>query len=86
MPYALILFVHQADVPESLQNMDTITPVARYVETNLHRMSTNALADGDMLNLLGGEGGVQVDVVFYMVSNSKWQGGKIYTEYKLAVY
>lgn len=56
--------------------MDTITPVARYVETHLHRMSTNALADGDVLNLLGGEGGVQVDVVFYMVSSSKWLSGQ----------
>jgi len=51
--------------------MDTITPVAQYIESQLQRMSSNALADGDMLNLLGGEGGVQVDVVFYLVSNSK---------------
>lgn len=55
----------------SSQAMDTITPVAQYIESQLQRMSSNALADGDMLNLLGGEGGVQVDVVFYLVSNSK---------------
>lgn len=41
----------------------------QYVESNLHRMSSNNLADGDVLNMLGGDGGVQVDVVFYMVSN-----------------
>ncbi|KAM7219843.1 hypothetical protein V8F06_004698 [Rhypophila decipiens] len=64
-----ICFVDTPGYASFSSNMDTITPVARYVETNLHRMSTNALADGDMLNLLGGEGGVQVDVVFYMVSN-----------------
>ncbi|KAM7191399.1 hypothetical protein V8F20_009326 [Naviculisporaceae sp. PSN 640] len=64
-----ICFVDTPGYGSFSSNMDTITPVARYVETHLHRMSTNALADGDMLNLLGGEGGVQVDVVFYMVTN-----------------
>ena len=53
--------------------MDTITPVAEYVEAHLRRMSSNSLSDGDMLNLLGGEGGIQVDAVFYMVSNSLLQ-------------
>jgi len=51
--------------------MDTVTPVTDYIASQLQRMNTNALADGEMLNLLGGEGGVQVDVVFYMVSRSK---------------
>ncbi|KAL2155937.1 hypothetical protein VTH82DRAFT_679 [Thermothelomyces myriococcoides] len=49
--------------------MDTITPVSQYIESHLQRISSNSLSDGDLLNLLGGEGGVQVDVVFYMVSN-----------------
>ena len=51
--------------------MDTITPVASYIESHFRRMSSNSLSDGDTLNLIGGEGGVQVDVVFYLVSNSK---------------
>jgi hypothetical protein len=51
------------------QSMDTITPVAQYIEAHLQRMNTNFLSDGDILNLLGGEGGVQVDAVFYLVSN-----------------
>lgn len=51
--------------------MDTITPVVQYIESQMQRMSVNALNDGDMLNMLGGEGGVQIDVVFYLVSNSK---------------
>ena len=49
--------------------MDTITPVAQYIEAHLQRMRSNCLSDGDILNLLGGEGGIQVDVVFYLVSN-----------------
>lgn len=49
--------------------MDTITPVTQYIEAHLQRMNANLLTDGDILNLLGGEGGVQVDVVFYLISN-----------------
>jgi hypothetical protein len=49
--------------------MDTITPVVRYIEAHLQRINQNFLSDGDVLNLLGGEGGIQVDLVFYMVSN-----------------
>jgi hypothetical protein len=48
--------------------MDTISPVLQYVESHLRRMSSNSLTDGDILNMLGGDGGVQVDVVFYMIS------------------
>lgn len=53
------------------QAMETISRVVQYVESHLHRMSSNSLPDGDILNLVGGDGGVQVDAVFYMVSNRK---------------
>ena len=49
--------------------METIARVVQYAESHLHRLSSNKLADGDILNLFGGDGGVQVDAVFYMVSN-----------------
>lgn len=49
--------------------MDAIAPVVQYIEDHLQRLSSNSLSDGDLLNLLGGEGGIQVDAVFYMVSN-----------------
>lgn len=49
--------------------MDTISPVVQYVESHLQRVHSNSLGDGDILNMLGGDGGVQVDVVFYMISN-----------------
>ncbi len=55
----------------AVQAMETISRVVQYVESHLHRMSSNSLPDGDILNLVGGDGGVQVDVVFYMVSNRK---------------
>ncbi|KAK3990577.1 hypothetical protein QBC44DRAFT_380472 [Cladorrhinum sp. PSN332] len=49
--------------------METITPVTDYIQAHLSRISSNELGDGDLLNMLGGEGGVQVDVVLYMVTN-----------------
>jgi hypothetical protein len=49
--------------------MDTIAPVAQYIEGHLQRISSNMLTDGDLLNLVGGEGGVQIDLVLYLVSN-----------------
>lgn len=49
--------------------MDTITPVTSYIEDHFRRMRSDSLSDGDTLNLIGGAGGVQVDVVFYMVLN-----------------
>lgn len=52
--------------------MDTISPVVQYVESHLQRMSSNTLADGDVLNMLGGDGGVQVDVVFYLISHRQF--------------
>lgn len=52
--------------------MDTISPVVQYVESHLQRMYSNTLADGDVLNMLGGDGGVQVDVVFYMISHRQF--------------
>ncbi|KAL1836627.1 hypothetical protein VTJ49DRAFT_4861 [Mycothermus thermophilus] len=64
-----ICFVDTPGYGSGSSSMDTITPVAQYVEGHLQRISSNMLTDGDLLNLLGGEGGVQVDVVFYLVSN-----------------
>jgi hypothetical protein len=51
--------------------METVSGVVQYVESQLHRMSSNSLPDGDMLNMVGGDGGVQVDVVFYMISKGE---------------
>lgn len=64
-----ICFVDTPGYGSGSSSLDTITPVTQYIEAHLRRMSSNSLSDGDMLNLLGGEGGIQVDVVFYMVSN-----------------
>ncbi|KAK4241663.1 hypothetical protein C8A03DRAFT_30103 [Achaetomium macrosporum] len=64
-----ICFVDTPGYGSGSSSMDTITPVVQYIEAHLQRMNTGLLSDGDLLNLLGGEGGVQVDAVFYLVSN-----------------
>ncbi|KAK0646309.1 hypothetical protein B0T16DRAFT_328701 [Cercophora newfieldiana] len=64
-----ICFVDTPGYGSGSSSMDTITPVTDYIEGHFRRMSAGSLSDGDTLNMVGGEGGVQVDVVFYMVSN-----------------
>lgn len=51
--------------------MEAITPVIRYVESHFEKMQSNASSDPDLLNMLGGDGGSQVDVVLYLIQNSK---------------
>ncbi|KAH6850394.1 hypothetical protein B0I37DRAFT_113367 [Chaetomium sp. MPI-CAGE-AT-0009] len=64
-----ICFIDTPGYGSGSSSMDTITPVAQYIEAHLQRINSNFLTDSDLLNLLGGEGGVQVDAVFYLVSN-----------------
>lgn len=46
-------------------------PVVQYIESLLHRnASVTAMSDNDLLGILSGNGGVQVDVVFYMLKPS----------------
>lgn len=64
-----ICFVDTPGYGNGSSSMDTITPVTQYIQAHLDRINSHTLTDADMLNMLGGEGGAQVDVVFYMVSN-----------------
>ncbi|KAK1835119.1 Septin-1 [Podospora conica] len=64
-----ICFVDTPGYGSGSSSMDTITPVTSYIEGHFRRMRSDSLSDGDTLNLIGGAGGVQVDVLFYMVLN-----------------
>ncbi|KAL2140711.1 hypothetical protein VTI28DRAFT_3496 [Corynascus sepedonium] len=64
-----ICFVDTPGYGSGSSSMDTITPVSQYVEAHLERILSNSLSDGDLLNMLGGDGGVQVDAVLYLISN-----------------
>lgn len=53
--------------------METITPIVRYVESLFEMVQANGSTDPDMLNMLGGDGGSQVDAVLYLINGSMCQ-------------
>lgn len=53
------------------QSMESITPVIRYVESHFEKVQSNTSPDAEMLNMLGGDGGSQVDLVFYLIQKSE---------------
>lgn len=53
-----------------LQTMDTITPTVHYVESFFERVQANGSTDPDLLNMLGGDGGNQVDAILYLIKDS----------------
>ncbi|KAI1861358.1 uncharacterized protein JN550_010888 [Neoarthrinium moseri] len=50
--------------------METIVPCVDYVESHLNKLASDSLSDSEMLKVLGGDGGFQVDVVLYLVQRS----------------
>ncbi|KAJ4419332.1 hypothetical protein N0V82_005020 [Gnomoniopsis sp. IMI 355080] len=50
-------------------SMETITHTIRYVESLFELVQANGSTDPDMLNMLGGDGGNQVDAVLYLVKD-----------------
>ncbi|XXG96470.1 polynucleotide adenylyltransferase [Hypoxylon texense] len=63
-----VCFVDTPGYRNGASAMDTIVPCIEYIESHLNRLASDSLSDSDMLNMLGGDGGFQVDVVFYLVS------------------
>lgn len=49
-----------------------ISPVVDYIESQFQKVeSKDGMTDSDIIHLLGGNGGSQVDVVFYIIVNRK---------------
>ncbi|RYP23722.1 hypothetical protein DL767_008736 [Monosporascus sp. MG133] len=65
-----ICFVDTSGYGNGSSVMETIVRCVEYVESHLDRVSSDNLSESDMLNMLGGDGGFQVDVVLYLISNS----------------
>ncbi|KAI1772501.1 Septin-domain-containing protein [Hypoxylon cercidicola] len=63
-----VCFVDTPGYRNGASAMDTIMPCIEYIESHLNRLASDSLNDSDMLNMLGGDGGFQVDVVFYLIS------------------
>ncbi|KAB8296934.1 hypothetical protein EYC80_002342 [Monilinia laxa] len=50
--------------------LEVISPVVNYIESQFQKLeSKDGMSDSDMIQLLGGNGGSQVDVVFYIIIN-----------------
>ena len=48
-------------------------PTIRYIDRLLHRNATfKSLTEHELLHILSGNGGVQVDLVLYVISNGKF--------------
>jgi hypothetical protein len=53
-------------------NASQVDPVTQYIEALLHQnASISVMTDNDLLNVLTGNGGVQVDVVLYVFASRK---------------
>jgi hypothetical protein len=52
------------------QAMESIVTCVDYVESHLNKVSSDSLSEPEMLNMLGGNGGFQVDLVLYLVHRS----------------
>ncbi|KAI8966234.1 hypothetical protein F5Y11DRAFT_309791 [Daldinia sp. FL1419] len=63
-----VCFVDTPGYRNGSSAMETIMSCVEYIEEHLNKISSDSLSDSDMLNMLGGNGGFQVDVVFYFVS------------------
>ncbi|KAI1648554.1 Septin-domain-containing protein [Daldinia loculata] len=63
-----VCFVDTPGYQNGSSAMETIMSSVEYIESHLDKISSDSLSDSDMLNMLGGSGGFQVDVVFYFIS------------------
>ncbi|KAI0881943.1 uncharacterized protein GGS22DRAFT_171178 [Annulohypoxylon maeteangense] len=63
-----VCFVDTPGYRNGSSAMENIMSCIEYVESHLNKMSSDSLSDSDMLDVLGGGGGFQVDVVFYLIS------------------
>lgn len=56
-----------ADADACIQFRDSVRPVLRYMEEQLAASSTLNMRDEDIINMMSGDGGSQVDVVLYLI-------------------
>ena len=54
-----------------MSKMETIDSVIGYVEQQLEKSFSPSIGEGDVVGLMSGDGGSQVDVVLYLISQGK---------------
>ena len=64
-----ICFVDTQGYSNSISRIETMQSVLRYIEAQLTKpFAAPTSTEGDIIELLSGHGGSQVDVVFYLLS------------------
>lgn len=67
-----LCFVDTPGYSGGMSLIEGVEPVIQYVENQIARtISPTQISDADLLSLLAGNGGPQVDLVLYMISQSK---------------
>ena len=65
-----LCFVDTPGYSSGMSKMETIESVLQYIERQLKlSFSASSSSEGDIVGLLSGSGGSQVDVVFYIISH-----------------
>ncbi|KAI1419835.1 Septin-domain-containing protein [Xylaria sp. FL1777] len=65
-----ICFVDTPGYGRGSSVMETIIPCVDYIESHLKKVSSDDLSDLELINILGGSGGCQVDAVLYLISHT----------------
>ncbi|KAI1348640.1 Septin-domain-containing protein [Xylaria sp. FL0043] len=65
-----ICFVDTPGYSRGPSVMETIMSCVDYVESHLTKVSSDDLSDSDLVNMLAGSGGCQVDAVLYLISHT----------------
>ncbi|KAL0264647.1 hypothetical protein SLS55_000597 [Diplodia seriata] len=66
-----LCFIDTPGIDSTNNSRAQTDPIVQYIESLLHRnASLTAMSDSDLLGILSGNGGVHVDVVFYMLKPS----------------
>ena len=76
-----LCFVDTPGYSSGMSKMETIDIVVQYVEGQLKKSFSASSGEGDIVGLMSGNGGSQVDIVFYMIS----QGEISYLDDKLVL-
>ncbi len=66
-----LCFVDTPGCSHGLSKIEGIESVVQYIESQLKRSFSPSEGDSDIIGLLSGSGGSQVDVVFYLISQGK---------------
>ena len=66
-----LCFVDTPGYSSGLSRIETIDEIVRYMEAQIKKPFIAGSGDGDLISLLSGNGGSQVDVVLYLLSHSE---------------